>query len=502
MTAPRYVAAIDLGSHTFCLVIARAHGVGAGFRTVDRVKERVALMSGVDAESGELDRATLDRALAVVRRLGARVRHMPPEDVRAVGTSALRVTPGLEAFRQAAEDALGVPIEIIDGDTEAALVFTGVAYGGSDTERRLVVDLGGGSTECAIGSGLRPELTASIPHGHLERTRALARDGRFDADAWGRTRAEVLDAWRARCTTWGSDRGTIERAIGTGGTVRAIHKVLRARGGPATSLTAAAVKELERELVETGDVREVRYDGLSERRRRTFAGGVLCISAFLEALGLSRLEIARRGLRDGVVHDLLGHSTDISLRHRTVSRLERRYGVDTKQGDRVRALAARLARQHGGLDDEMSELLQFGARLHEMGQAVRHPGYHKEGGRLLRRSMLIGFSKDERLALAALVRLHRPGKKLKRKHWRRVSEPRRGPLRVATALLRLAVLLRRTRTDEELDVTLVAKDDLRVRLEVPFRWLREEPLLVADLEAEARRWRARDGELEVDFREA
>lgn len=496
---PSYVAAVDLGSHTFCAVIARTHGAGAGFRVVDIVKERVALARGIDEESGALSRDAEDRALSVLRRFGARLRDFEPSQVRVTGTSALRVTPGLETFQQAAERAIGFPIEIVDGETEARLVFIGVAHGGVKRSRRLVVDLGGGSTEVAIGQGLEPSLCSSLPFGHLERMRRIADRGRYDADSYAAARAEVVEAWNGVRAGWDPELAEWREATGAGGLIRSVLKVLRARDEARQHIRREALRGLEGELIEVGDVEKLTWDGLSARRRLTFPGGVLALAGMMDALGIARLEVSWRGLREGVLHELLDQSTSADLRQRTALRLERRYGIDTAQGERVRRLAIRLADQEGSLSEPARELLEIGARLHELGQAMRYRGYHKEGGRVIRASELPGFSTDQKMSLAALVRLHRPTKKIKKKHWRRVSERARPEIVRATLLLRLAVLLCRARRDEELPVELKAKGDEKIRLRLPGDWLEERPLVVADLEKEARKWDRAGFSLKVRF---
>jgi len=497
MSDRRHVAAVDLGSHTFAVVIARADGARAGFRAIDVLKERVALTQGLE-DDGSVATGTVDRALAVLRRFGQRLEGFAPEDVRVVGTSALRVATRGDYFRQAAERALGFEVDVIAGDTEATLAYLGVAHGGVPLRRRLVIDIGGGSTELAVGDGLDPDACWSEPMGHLERTKELGQVG-YDRDRFAALHEQTVQTLRERRERLGDP---FVEAVGTGGTIRAVAKVLGARGARDDRIARKHLTKLREELAKRGrDDEELSYENLSPRRAPTFPGGVLLLSALFEAFEMDELVVSPRGLREGILHRLLDHATSDDLRERTITRLERRYGLDVDQGRRVAQTAATLAEDAWPLSDETRTLLGYAARVHELGQALQHRRYHKEGARILRRSALPGFAMDTTMALAALVRLHHPGKKLKGKHLRRVADTKlRAQIERAVLVLRLAVLLRRTRDDAPLP-SKVEVDDKRLTLTLPAVWIDDHPLTVLDLEHEAARWGHRGFELRVRYRD-
>ncbi|MGE0786988.1 MAG: hypothetical protein AB7S26_15045 [Sandaracinaceae bacterium] len=494
MDAPRYVAAVDLGSHTFCLVVARADAARAGFRTVDVIKEAVSLTHGLDDATGAFSRSSMDRALAVLRRFRDRLEGWSPDDVRALGTSALRVASHAGSFLQQAERALGFPIEVIEGRVEAELAFVGAAHGGVPDRARLVIDIGGGSTELAMGRGITPELTHSEPFGHLERHKKLG--GRFKEKQYRELRDATLARWREVVHGW--DHGAWSEVVGTGGTIRAAQKVLLATGLSDRDVERRALLELEKRIVAIGDVEELHLDGLSVRRRDTFPGGVMVLSALMEALDADRVIAAQMGTREGILHGLLGHAREGDLRERTVLRLERRFGVEREHGERVAAMLRELAgavRDGWPISDAALRLLEFGARLHEIGQALDHRDHEALGEALIERSSLAGFGTTEQRALAALVRLHRPGTRIKKGRLSRLRAADETLVR-GVLLLRLAVLLCRNRRSQGVPPQVSASGDrlcLRLSLDTP----ETHPLRIADLDEEAPEWLRRKVHLDV-----
>ncbi|MGE0790574.1 MAG: hypothetical protein AB7S26_33155 [Sandaracinaceae bacterium] len=482
---PRVVAAGDLGSHTFCLVIARAHGAQAGFRVIDSIKEHVSLATELDATDGSRAREAIDGALAVARRLGERIEHFAPDDVRIVGTSALRLSDRGRTFRARLEAAIGFPVELIGGEIEAALAYRGVVQGGTPRRRRMVVDVGGASTELAIGDGFDPDVTWSEALGHVERTRALElADGTLER-RYRTIRSDAVERW-SKIAAELSPR--FDEVIGTSGILRAIADLVEGEGAPPGVMTRAAIEELERRAIDQGEAIP-ELAGLSALRAPTFLGGLANVAALFDAFAIERLTVSERGLRDGIVHSLLSPPPDLS--ERTVVRLSRRYGIDPAQAERVARVASSLLPDGWALGPEAGRLLDYGARLHELGQAVTYRGYHKEGARLLRRSSLAGFSREQRLALAALVRLHRPGRRIRDKHLRRIPSPAlRAEITRAVLALRLAVLLCRARRDDpELDGLTARAAGAGLEVECPAGWLEARPLTIATLTQETREWK-------------
>ena len=222
------MAAVDLGSNSFHMVVARnQHGEPS---IVDRLREMVRLASGLDAE-GSLDAASQERALACLRRFGQRLRDMRAHQVRVVGTNTLRRASNGEAFLAKAEEALGHPVEVISGIEEARLIYLGVSHHTDSTDgANLVIDIGGGSTELIIGEGYEPQHLESLYVGCVGVSRAHFDDGKLSAKRFERARLAVRLELRPVAAAF--RRRGWKRAIGSSGTVRAACDIAQELNSP------------------------------------------------------------------------------------------------------------------------------------------------------------------------------------------------------------------------------------------------------------------------------
>ncbi|QKT02943.1 Ppx/GppA family phosphatase [Ectothiorhodospiraceae bacterium 2226] len=476
------VAAVDLGSNSFHLIVARV--VDGRVHVVDRLREMVRLGGGVDAD-GRLDPAVAERALACLRRFGQRLRGLPASNVRAVGTNALRQAHAAGAFRREAEAALGHAIEIVAGREEARLIFLGVARAEAPaTGRRLVVDIGGGSTELVIGEGTHPLLAESLEIGCVSASRLVAdpitAEGLRRAELAARLELEPYEA-AFRASGW-------RQALGTSGTIKAVGAVAQASGWvDGAGITRPALDRLQEALLSAGSAQALKLPGLDADRRPVFAGGVAVLRAVFEALGLERLAVAESALREGLLYDLLGRLAHEDVRGATIEALSQRFVVDAAQAERVARTAGALLREAAGAwaltDDAHGELLAWGARLHELGLALAHNRYHRHGAYVLEHADLPGFSRDEQQRLALLVLAHR--RKFPLEAVQRLPEAARQSLTRLAVLLRLAVVLHRGRNPEPIPTPSLGVDGDRLLLDFPPGWLDQHPLTRADLAQEA-----------------
>lgn len=485
MSRPDVLAAVDLGSNSFHLLVARA--AGGVIYPLDAVREPVRLGAGLGPDK-RLDRATQARALEALGRIGERLRGMPRDAVRAVGTNALRVAKNAPQFLREARRVLGFPIEVIAGREEARLIYLGVVHTlPPAAHRRLVVDIGGGSTELIIGAGLEPQLTESLYIGCVSASLRFFPDGRVDkprmkaAEMAARQElAAVAGAYRAR--GW-------QEAIGASGTVRAIEAILLAQGWTDEGITREGVERLRALLIKLEHADPDRIAGLRPGRAPVLPGGVAVLGALLDELGVERLGIAEGALRHGVLYDLLGRVEQRDVRATTVAQLIERYHVDPAQGERVRALALRIHEQleprRAGPEHEADRLLLgWAALLAEIGLAIEHSQYHKHSAYLLAHADLPGFSRLEQARLARLVLAHR-GKLAKL----RDEDLEESDWRMVFAL-RIAALLLRRRADIELPPLHVRASEEGFSIALPADWLQRNPLSAAALESEAGHWRA------------
>ncbi len=480
---PQSVAALDLGSNSFHMIVAKR--VDGQLQVVDRLKEMVRLAGGLDAQDNLSEEAVM-RALDCLARFGQRVRDIPGGGVRAVGTNTLRRARAAADFLGRAEQALGQHIDIIAGREEARLIYLGVAHSlaEADSGPRLVMDIGGGSTELIIGRGFEPHYMESLEMGCVSMSRRFFPEGQVDPVPWEHAGIHahlelqpVAGAFRER--GWGL-------AIGSSGTIQAVADVLSAAGWAQDDITLPALKNLRRALIKAGRAQQLGLPGLSEERAPVFPGGVAILLATFEALQIERMVVSDGALREGLLYDLLGRIRHEDIRERTVEHLMRQYQVDTAQAARVEATAGawlgELAVDWGLEDSAYADLLSWAARLHEIGLAVSHSQYHQHGAYLIANSDLPGFSRQEQRLLGALVAGHR--RKLPSAAFDDLPVYLAAKARRLCMLLRLAVLLHRSRSAGETPAAHVAAGSGGLRLQFQPGWLDRHPLTLADLAQE------------------
>ena len=489
------IAAVDLGSNSFHMVVARySHGQ---LVIIDRLREVVRLAAGV-GDDGRIDKDVAARALACLERFGQRLRDMHARNVRVVGTNALRISRRKQAFLERARDALGFPIEIVSGMEEARLIYSGVAHNlPNELGRRLVIDIGGGSTEIIIGERYEPLELESLQMGCVSLSQRFFGDGRLSAKRIERARlAARLELEPIQAAF---QRRGWERAVGSSGTVRVIADSIREIDPAASNVTPEGLELLLKRLAESGSLRELDLDAVSEERRPVFPGGTVILAEILAALGIAQMRFVEGALRDGLLYDMVGRMTRSDARERTVGSMQRRYHVDIEQAERVEATAMAFLNQlktAWGLDDPLAELsLKWGARLHEIGLDVAHNGYHRHGAYLLENADMPGFAREEQQLMARLVGSHRRKFTLERLEdlippWDRLAI-------YLIVLLRLAVLLHRGRSAVALPNIELAARGRTLELRFPARWLNEHPLTIADLQLEIEYLRPEEVRLRV-----
>ncbi|GAB2500762.1 exopolyphosphatase [Pseudoxanthomonas sangjuensis] len=473
------LAAIDIGSNSFHMIVAR-YTLGQ-LRVVDRLRETVRMADGLDGKGG-LNDAARERALQCLARFGQRIRDIPATRVRALATNTVRQLSAPQEFLAPAEAALGKPIEVVSGREEARLIYLGVANAQPPKpgQLRLVIDIGGGSTEFIIGRGFEPIERESLQAGCIASTRRFFPNGKLSRKRWKDGLTEISAEFqqfsqRYRALGW-------QEALGSSGTHKAIGEICAAMKLTKGAITAEALPQLRDRLLQAERIQDIDLPGLEKERRPIIAGGVLVLEAAFNALGLQRLIVSKAAMREGILYDMLGRRSDKDPRDASVAALTERYGIDEIQAARVEATAMRLFEQVEDawkLDDDAARMLCWAARLHEIGLAIAHSQYHVHGAYLLENSDISGFSRQEQQMLAAIVRTHR----------RNVPKtafdalPDRLLLRAkrTAALLRLAVLLHRSHDPDPIPkLELEARGD-SLRLVISKKWIDARPLLRADL---------------------
>ena len=488
------IAAVDLGSNSFRLQVVRI--VDDQLYPLDSLKETVRLASGLSANN-ELDAAAQERAIACLKRFNERLRDLPPEAVRVVGTNTFRVVKGAKQFIRDAEAALGFPIDIIAGREEARLIYLGVSHGlPPSSAKRLVVDIGGGSTECIIGEGYQPLEMESLYMGCVNFTQRFFGDGKITKSAL--QQAELAARAETQSIAASFAAGHWCEAIGSSGTARALADVLQQNGWSDGAITAQGLEKLRGLLVKAGDVKNLLLPGLQGDRVPVLPGGFAIMAGVFAELEIESMAVTGGALREGVLYDLLGRFHHHDQRDASVNHFMSRYHVDVKQTVRVEALALHLLEQttlQSSSELEISlHLLRWAARLHEVGISIAHAGYHKHSAYILAHADMPGFSKHDQARLSLLVRAHRGSLvKLIR------DQPLEDVNWTLIAILRLSVLLCRNRRDLQHSAISIQRKPSKVRLHLAPQWLAENPLSEYLLQDEVRQWKAIGHELAVEF---
>ena len=475
-------AAVDLGSNSFHLLVARReHG---DLRVIDRIKEMVRLGGGLDQE-GRLDPAVQERAFACLARFGQRLREIPADNLRAVGTQTFRRLKNANAFLVVAETALGCSIDIIAGREEARLVYLGVTQGVSGhEERRLLIDIGGGSTELVIGEGLDPIEMESLQYGCVSLTRQFFDNGKITRKRWKKAVRSVMAdlqelQTRYRQAGWDS-------AIGSSGSIKAIAEICRLQSWVEKDINIDALYFLRDKLLNFGSIDAVELPGLSERRHPVLVGGLVMLLACFKALRLENMKVSPYALREGVLYDLLGRLEQRDPRDKTVTAFMARYSVDQAQVNRVKRVALKACDKVADgmfLHPFHRDLLAWAADLHETGLSVSHSQYQAHSGYLVENSDMAGFSRQEQQFLAALVRHHR--REVSRDFAKQLPTRMHEPLRMTLFCLRFACILCRTRDDSSIPSFKLSGTDNMITVNFPDDWKTNHPLTMTDLEQES-----------------
>jgi exopolyphosphatase/guanosine-5'-triphosphate,3'-diphosphate pyrophosphatase len=452
---------------------------------IDRIRETVRLAQGLSA-NGDLSSDARARALDCLSRFGERLRDMQAGSVRAAGTSTIRRAREDTGFMGEAEAALGHPIDIISGLEEARLIYKGVAHSlPLRAGKRLVLDIGGGSTELILGEGQSTLALESVHLGCVAMTERFFADGKISAAAFERARVAARLELRP-VKAFFRDAGDLE-SIGTSGTIRSAERVATSLGIiDAHCLTPGAVEQLIERVLAFDTIDEVSLPGLSERRAQVWPGGLSILAELLGVLRVPLLNVSDGALREGLLYDLLGRLQHEDARERSVRAMAARYHVDDEQARRVAATGAMLLDQcvdQWQLGMPLGKrMLAWAARLHEIGLDISHDGYQRHGAYIAANADLPGFPRAEQRYLALLIGCQR--------HEIDVSQAaslprawRESALRL-TLLLRLAVLLNRSRSEVQLPAISLSVTDTTLLLDFEPDWLRVNPLTVADLERE------------------
>ncbi|MFN8770799.1 MAG: exopolyphosphatase [Neisseriaceae bacterium] len=490
MQSNNYLATVDLGSNSFRLLIAKVTDKNV-LHPIDQIKETVRLAGGLDANNNLSDEA-MQAALAALSRFKERLSGFHQDQVRVVATSTLRVAKNSIKFIKEANKVLGFDIEIISGVEEARLIYIGAAHSlAYSKEKRLVIDIGGGSTEFIIGRGYDPEIMESVTMGCVSFSSKFFTNGELTETNFSNAIFAAQSKIQAMEYLFAKHDWLL--AIGTSGTARALYD-LCVENGYSNKITLDGLYKLKKQFIKAKNIKKLNLGNLKEDRRPVIAGGLSIMIAIMEKLDINDMTIADGALREGVMYDLLGRNTDQDLRISTIERLKEFYNIDIQQSDRVCETSMQIYNNlmvQEPLDYEYGKLLQWATELYEIGLSISHNDYHKHGSYILYNSDLAGFSKPEQSILSDLVRTHRGNlnKALNGLEHRRDIEIK---WLYMVLSFRLSVIFNRNRQGFNNSlINVIAKSKSSCYLSINNEWIRQNLLSLYSINEEIEQWNKR-----------
>ena len=452
---------------------------------LDRIREMVRMAEGLN-EAGDLDPQVAQRALDCLSRFGQRIRSLETNNVATVGTNTLRRSRNADEFIIQAEEALGFPIEIISGVEEARLIYQGVAHTlEQDEKNKLVIDIGGGSTELIIGEGFVPKLMKSQEMGCVMMTKKYFSNGKIKKDAIKQARIYVLQLMKEihysyRETGW-------QVVIGSSGSIKSIESVIREMQlDKQEGISRDALRQVLKICGTYKSISDLDLPGLSERRKPVFLGGLIVLNGVFEALDIEHMEVSQGALREGLLYDMMGRRQNNDIRNKSITSLANRFHINHQHAQRVEETAFDFFQQ---LRDDWfedwqhaSNILRWACEVHEIGRDISHSGYHKHGAYIIQNADLAGFSRQEQRRLSIVIGGHQG--KITAELFEDAHLDLRRMLLYLTIVLRLSVIFHRSRVANNLPaIGLFVHGDTLI-LKIPDQWLQEHPLTINDLEQE------------------
>ena len=478
---PEHIVAIDLGSNSFHMVVAKTmHGE---LRIIDKLGEKVQLGAGL-TDSGKMTEEAKTRAIACLERFAQRIGELDSLTVQIVGTNALRAAKKKKSFLREAEKVMGYPIEIISGREEARLIYLGVAHTlADDTGNRLVIDIGGGSTELVIGERFETKALESLHMGCVSFRERYFSQGKLSSSAFNKaikhaSRELINIKHEFTYVGW-------QNSVGASGSIKAIFQALEHLGIASERIDLKALKKLKEKMIKLEHINCLDDLGIKKERHGIFPAGFAILYACFEVFKIKEMSLTSGALREGLLYDMVGRIQHEDVRERSINSMQLRYGIDQPRAERVEQtvlhIYQQVAKKWGIASAQNVLLLQWASRIFEVGLTISHAQYHKHGAYLVLNSDLPGFTKLTQLHLSSIVRAHR--RKFSDEIFKGMSDVEKIVLKRLCVLFRLAVVLTVARKTAETDFT-IKVDGNHVTLDMSDAWFDSYPLNMANLETE------------------
>ncbi len=478
-------AAIDLGSNSFHLLVATFRS--GQIYPIDSVKHMVRMAAGLD-EHKVISDEYLEKAYDSLRSMAERIQNIPKSHVRIVGTNTLRVAKNSAEFMRQAEKILGHEIEIISGREEARMLYLGVAQSTSgNPSRKLVMDIGGGSTELIIGDGMQAVARESLYMGCVSYTKKYFKGGIINKENWKKAVINALQELNPYLQDF-KQRGW-QSAVGASGTMRATADILEANNWASSGITLAGLKQLRQNCFDLGHIDQLnQLTGLGEDRRPVFIGGLAIVYALVKAFSIEQLDVSLGALREGLIYEMSDGPKTTSVTKRSIRKLCEQFTVDSLHAEHVQRYAEDiLSKINIKIEKRIKALLNGAIKLHEIGLSIAHSNFHVIGSYVVQHADMPGFSNQQKLVMATLIRLHR--RKISKTVLAELTERQHEVVVKLLMIMRLSVVFARNRHYEPVPIEQISWHKKCINLQIERTWLFEHPLIKADLKDEQKQWR-------------
>lgn len=478
--SPLYVA-IDLGSNSFHMLVARE--VAGSIQTVDKIKRKVRLASGLD-KNNHLSKEAMHRGWNCLSLFAERLQDIEPEHIRVVGTATLRTAVNINAFLTKAEDILGHKIEVISGEQEAHTIYQGVAHTSGGGKNRLVVDIGGASTEIIIGESFEAKVLKSFKVGCVTWLNQYFQEGILNEDNFTNAIKAAKDAFKPYMSEYNGLQWDV--CVGASGTVQALQEIMLAQGMDEV-ITLAKLQRMQRQALHYTHITELDIEGLTMERALVFPSGLAILIAIFELFEINAMRLAGGALREGILYAMIPEMQHTDIQARTLKSMQHRFYLDTDYGSMLSNVCRSLLEQCPNnwlKEDSATTLLNAAAILHELGKNISYKEDGKHAAYIITHLDLPGFTSAQRTLLAELIAQYRDqlsgiSKQYALSH---LSASR------ILQILRIAIILCHRRDPNNLpQVTLHASQEHTIEIEFPKDWLAHNPLMEANLQEEADR---------------
>ena len=476
VTSPLY-AVIDLGSNSFHMLVTRL--LADSVQTVDKVKRKVRLASGLD-EHGYLSDEAISRGLECLAFFAERLQDIPSQNIRVVATATLRIAKNADVFLTKAEKVLGRPVNLLSGIEEAETIYLGVAHTSNDEGKRLVLDIGGASTEIIAGSEFKATRVKSLDIGCVTFNKQHFADGLLTAENFAQAVAAAKTAIAPEIKSY--QQLGWDNVLGGSGTMQALAEVLMFQQKPAIISYEFLIK-FQQMLMDCGQIQQINIAGLQTERKPVIASGIAILIALFESLNIEQLQLSSGALREGLLYEMLPDMQCQVIRQRTIASLSERFHIDQQHTLKIAVQIDRLfdlfAEQVGLERDNSYQLLMAACALHKVGLLLAYKYHQQHGAYILQQADLPGFDQADRQLLVALVKSYKADidvSLLKSQAATDFSQAK-----ILLLILRLAVILSARRQDDLLPPYNLVYNSRHVQLAVEKNWLAKHPLIKDEL---------------------